>query len=160
MFQNLVPSALCVTAKKKMLLDHHASTKRHLFYVRQKTCKAPQMSYLQMGSGSICTYSVTLCTLLGVIIVCCSCFSGAEVHDVQSLGGGGEGGGEGLLYCFANGIPRQHRRWASSQDRKELFISLIFLLCIGRFIMLPFLLPVRQSEAVMRRCSRTSWPQM
>lgn len=51
---------------------------------------------------------------------------------------------------------RKYTRWARSQDRTELFISLIFLLCIGCFIMLLFPLPGGQLEAAMRKCSRTS----
>lgn len=56
---------------------------------------------------------------------------------------------------------RQHTRWAGSQGRKELFISLIFLLCIGFFMMLLLLLPGEKYWGSERgRCSRSSWPQI
>lgn len=53
-----------------------------------------EWSYLQR-SDSICTYNVTLCTSLWVIIIC-PLFCEAKVHEAQLCG---------LLYCFDNRIP-------------------------------------------------------
>lgn len=111
-----------------------------------------EMSHLQL-SDSICTCSIKIRPsplshhCLPLIFVCVE----LKVHDAPSWGGC-------LIVlpaefhftasCCEMVDARQNTRRAGSQGRKELFISLIFLLCIGRFITLPFLLPERQIEAV------------
>lgn len=62
-------------------------------------------------------------------------------------GVGGVCGAVGVLYCFTNEIPTRsyllycrreaERELGRQPNGKELFISLIFLLCIGCFITLP-----------------------
>ena len=110
------------------------------------------LCHLQL-SDSICTYSIVIRPsplshrCLPLIFVCVE----LKVHDAPSRGGCFivlPAEFHFIASCCEMVDARQNTRRAGSQGRKELFISLIFLLCIGRFITLPFLLPERQIEAV------------